>query len=243
MSLSTKYLKQRLFRELPDVFSHRNLGAWVQKRTAFRLIAEWERAGAIKKAGGRIYAKAGGDAYLVASQVFGGYISFSSALYVRGLKTETEKRIFVAVSSSKKPLLLSSVTIIPVCMRGFASGYDMVKRRGHDIPVATVPKTLFDMCHRPKYADFYSMYRAMNWRPFAKEDWEGLLKYAKMAPLSTVRRMGYIVEGKAPEWFIQKLEKLNKLYGVSFLYGKGGHYDKKWRIYDEQRVRRWIGEE
>ncbi len=243
MSLSTKYLKQRLFRELPDVFSHRNVAAWMQDRAAFRLIAEWGKAGAIRKAGRGIYAKVGGDAYLIASQVFGGYISFSSALYLRGLKTETEKRIFVAVSSAKKPLVLSSVTIIPVRMKGFVTGYGMVKREKHDLPVATMPKTLFDMCHRPGHADFYCMYRAMNWNPFAKEDWEELLGYARMAPLSTVRRIGYITEGKAPAWFIKKLEKLNKPMGVSFLYGKGGHYDRKWRIYDEQRVRRWVGEE
>lgn len=242
MSLSRKYLKQRLFTELPDVFSRRNLAAWMQGRTASRLIAGWKKAGTIVKVGRGIYAKAGGDVYLIASQVFGGYISFSSALYLRDLKTETEKLIFIVVSHQRKPLALSSATIIPVRMPGFVSGYGMVKRGKHDIPVATLPKTLFDMCHRPKHADFYSMYRAMNWKPFTKDDWEELLKYVKMAPLSTVRRVGYVVEGKAPAWFIKKLERLNKPYGVSFLYGKGGHYEKKWHIYDEQRVRRWIEE-
>ena len=137
---------------------------------------------------------------------------------------------------------LLSIKIIPIKMRGFHVGAKYLKRGKHEIRVATLAKTLFDMCHKPKYADFYSMYRAMNWKPFKKEDWEELYSYTRMAPLSTIRRVGYIVEGKAPKWFIKKLEKLNKPVGISFLYGKSGNYSKKWRIYDKQYVRRWIEE-
>ncbi len=241
MSLLNTFLKKKFFAELPDIFTYRHLLARVHKRAAFRLIVLWRKNKVIKKVG-RVYVKVSGDPYVIATRLINGYLSFSSALYIRGLKTELEKSIYVVTGLRKQPIVFPSYQVIPVRMPGFLIGFRSIKRTMTSVLVATLPKILFDMCDNPKHADFYSLYRALNWKPLSKDEWEELLQYAKMAPLSTLRRIGYITEGKAPAWFTKTLEKRNPEKGTSFLYRAQGHYDKKWRLYDSQYVRRWIKE-
>lgn len=240
MSKNDIFLK-KLLQSLPPVFRKANLAGLGNERTVYRCLKSMQESGRVKRMGKDLYAKLGEDAYVVASLAYGGYIGFSSALFVRGLKAETEKRIYVCAKKSTGREFGSSELVV-VGMRGWLFGMEAIGRKGETISVSTLPKTLFDMCHRPGYADFYCMYRAMNLGKFSKAQWEELLRYARMAPLSTVRRIGYIVEGKAPRWVISELGKLNSPMGVSFLYGRGGDYSRKWRIYDSEYVRRWIGE-
>jgi predicted transcriptional regulator of viral defense system len=242
MAVSSSFFKKRLYAELPPIFTHKNLSSVLSMRASYRLIREWVSGSLAIKIGRGVYAKAASDPYYISSRGLGGYLSFSSSLYVRRLKNETESRIFVAVPSASKGFSLPGVEAVPVGMGKFFFGDETLERNGLPLRIATYAKTLFDMCHRPRYADFYSMYRAMNWKPFSSSDWEELARYCAMAPLSTLRRVGYIVEGKAPKKVLRKLESLNSSGGVSFLFGRGGEYSSKWRLYDSQNVRRWIDE-
>ena len=242
MAFSGSFFKKKLYADLSPLFTYKNLSGVLSKRGAHRMIGEWISSNYAVKLGRGLYAKTTSDAYYIASRGTGGYISFSSALYVARLKNETESQILVATPTKKKEIPLPGIRIVSVGMGEFFFGDKTVERSGLPLRVATYAKTLFDMCHRPKYADFYCMYRAMNWKPFSSKDWKELARYCAMAPLSTRRRIGYIVDGKAPKGILRKIESLNSEKGISFLYGKGGDYSAKWRIYDSEHVRRWIDE-
>lgn len=242
MAVSSSFFKKRLYAELPPIFTHANFSSVLSPRAAYRLAKEWVLDGSAVKIGRGLYAKAASDAYYISSRGLGGYLSFSSSLYARRLKNETESRIFVAVPSASRGFSLPGVEAVPVGMGKFFFGDETIERNGLPLRAATYAKTLFDMCHKPRHSDFYSMYRAMNWKPFSSSDWEELARYCAMAPLSTLRRVGYIVEGKAPSKILRRIESLNPGRGVSFLFGKGGEYSSRWRIYDSQNVRRWIDE-
>ena len=210
------------------------------KRTAYRYISMLKKEGRIVKVAKGIYARSDADPYYIASHIYTGYIAFASALYVSGLKTETEKIIYVAVGKNKREIKFQDRIFKPVGMGKFFFG-SIKNEKG--IYLSNYPKTIFDMFHKPRYADFYSLYRALRWKPLREEEWETLAKLAKMAPLSTVRRLGYGLEGKAPEWFIKQLEKLNEPRGVSFFIPhKAKNLNKKWRVYDPQNIRRWLNE-
>ncbi|MFP3950481.1 MAG: hypothetical protein ACLFUZ_05350 [Candidatus Micrarchaeia archaeon] len=237
----SKFFLNNMLKALPPVFTIKNLSVLGGPRTAYRLLSELQENKMVCKAGKGLYGKVAEDPYLVAYLSHGGYIGFSSALYIQGLKTETERRIYVcSFRSGKVPFWANEFVLVN--MRGFLFGTRKVVRNGQEMLASTPAKTLFDMCHRPKYSDFYCMYRALNWKPFSSSDWKELLRYCAMAPLSTVRRVGYIVEGKAPKSILRKLESLASDKGVSFLFKPGGEYSPKWRLYDSEYVRRWIDE-
>ncbi len=240
MSKNEFFLNNTL-KALPPVFRVKNLSVLGGPRTAYRLLTEMQKSKMICKAGKGLYGKVAEDPYLVAYLSNGGYIGFSSALYIQGLKTETERLIYIGSSRSGRVKFWANEFVL-VNMGEYLFGTKKVERHGKEMLASTPVKTLFDMCHRPKYADFYCMYRAMNWKPFSSTDWKELARYCAMAPLSTRRRIGYIVDGKAPKGILRKIESLNSDKGISFLYGKGGDYSAKWRIYDSEYVRRWIDE-
>ena len=224
-------------RALPDVFTIKNMP--FSERTNYRYLDEMLKKGHVVTIEKGLYAKKSASPYKVAFLYYMGHISFSSALYIHGLKTESEKKIYISVNRPKKRMVFQGLELIPVLFKKFLFSAQEIK----GITVTTYPKTVFDMFHKPKYADFYCLYRALNWKPMAEDEWRELLKMAQMAPLSTVRRLGYGLEGKAPEWFIKELEKLNAPKGVSFFVpGVSEGYSKKWRIYEPNHIRRWINE-
>jgi len=237
------FLNKKILDTLPDFFGTRNFSSYMGEREAYRHLKKWLDFGWILRAKKNFYIKKGADEFYIAQSIYNGYIGFSSALYLHGLKTEIEKKIFVCISSSKKVFNYGQILMVPVNMTGFSFGGYSLVHENHFLHVSTYPKIIFDMFHKPKYADYYSLYRALNWRKPADEEWKTVLKLCRMAPLSTLRRVGFGLEGKAPKWFTKKLENLNSDKGVSFFVpGKRGEYSGKWRVYEPNGIRRWIDE-
>lgn len=227
---------------LPDTFS---IGQMTANGKLTRRIVEYTVKKYIKekklmKIKRGLYSKVA-DPFYVASMAYKGYIGFSSALYLYGLKTETEATILVCTPKTQRRIKFLDKIILPVNMSDQFFGYSFVNANGLSIPTATFMKTVFDMFYRPKYANYYDLYKAINGRGISPKEWEDLFYYAKNSNLTTMRRLGYGLEGKAPGWFTGKLMKISKNGSRTsfFFLRKPINYNAKWDIFDDINVRRW----
>lgn len=225
---------------LPEVFTATAIHAAYKKtatrRTIERTLRRYESSGAITKLKRGLYAKTTANQFSVALQVYIGYIGFSSALYLHGLKTELEANVYVCTHKAGKAVSFMNMRIVPINMGTFLHGTMMLK----DVVVSTYAKTIFDMFYKPKYANFFDLFRALNHRPMVKEELLELLDYLKDADISTIRRAGYILDSRTPQWFVEKVRKMSKKSGTSFLlHNITSNFNGKWRIYDDADVIRW----
>ena len=203
-------------------------------------INRYVKEGRIIRVKRGMYARSANPFY-IASMLFGGYVGFSSALYLHGLKPEIEATVTVCTQGHMVGTRFMDKLLLPVNMSDQFYGYKIIEAEGLDIPVSTFPKIVFDMFFRPKHANFYDMYNAMNNREMSPVEWKALLHYAREANLATQRRMGYGLENKAPGWFTAKLLNLSKGRKKSsfFLGHRPDNYNPKWGIFDDINIRRW----
>ncbi len=225
---------------LPDIFTseelHSSMGKEITKRSINRILSGYVRKGLVARLKNNLYAKASADEFYVASASTGGYIGFSSALYLHGLKTEVEGSVYACVDNIQKKLHFLDTLIIPVHMPTMCYGTVIIGK----VAVSNYPKTIFDMLFKPKYANFFDMYRALKYRNMDKKEWSLLLRYAERSNLTTIRRIGYSLEHLSPRWFSRRLFKLNKPSGKSFFYKKlAVNFSEKWLIYDDLNIKRW----
>ncbi len=188
-----------------------------------------------------IYSKTG-DIFYMAQYLYKGYIGLSSALYLYGLKEEVENAVYVCVKSPAKKVTRLGVRIVPVNMSRMQYGTHFVEHEGNTVLVSTYAKTVFDMLSRPKYANYFDMYRAIGLKPLTSAEWRELLGYAESSDITDIRRTGYATDGIAPKWFTEDLIKLSKKgYRTSFFFGHiAKSYNCKWSIYDSIGIRRWV---
>ena len=225
---------------LPNLILASSLRAFfpqVSMRTIDRKMRGYVADGRLIKIKGNVYAKAAADQFDIAAQLYRGYIGLSSALYLHGLKTELEAIVYVCVPEVQKSLAFGNVTMTPIALGSLCYGTNYLK----GVLVSSYPKTIFDMLFRPKHANFFDMYRAINMRMPTEDQWREVLGYLKKSNISTVRRAGHAFDGIAPEWFLQELERINPKKGSSFFVkNRKDGFDKKWLIYDDIMVRRWM---
>ena len=228
------------FGSLPDIFDARNVKLALKRRASARSVnralERYVGEGLLVRLKNGVYAKASANQFAVADYLYRGYVGFSSALYLHGLKTEVEDRVMVCTRKKAAARKFGGVTLVPVFFSDFLYGTETLD----GVVVSTYAKTLFDMLYKPAYADFFDFYRAINRKGPGREVWTDLLQYLKRANLTTIRRAGYALEGKAPDWFTRKLSELNAMRGKSFFARKRlANFSRKWRIYDDANVRRW----
>lgn len=227
---------------LPDIFSASELavGGKLSNRVAGYAIKKYMKEKRVIKLKRDLYSKVA-DPFYIAGILYKGYVGFSSALYLHGLKPEVEATITVCTADTQKRTKLLDKIILPVNMSNQFYGYSLITINGLDIPVAAFTKTIFDMFYRPKYANFYDMYSAINNRGLSKKEWETLMHYLVNSNLTTVRRLGYGLEDKAPKWFIQKLLRISKAGSrTSFFFShKPINYNAKWDIFDDINIKKW----
>ncbi len=226
------------YRELPALFTTSSIDhvLGINKRRLNRLLESWIDGGEVVRLRNGIYARSDSNQFGIAAKLYNGYIGLSSALYLHGLKTELERIVYVCVSTKQRPCNFKNVKFMPIPISKQLYGTEL-----HDgILISTYPKTIFDMLLKPRYANTFDMFRALNIRPFNNSEWKEVLLYAKDANLSTVRRMGLVFDGRAPAWFIKSLLSLARPVGRSFFRSKKTEsYNDKWHIYDNFNIRRW----
>lgn len=227
---------------LPPVFNVEDImaGGKMTKRVVSYAINRYVREGKLFRIRRGVYSKVANPFYIAAT-LYNGYIGFSSALYLYGLKTEVEANVMVCVPKNYKKTGFLDKLIFPVNLSKQFYGFSLLARGDLDIPVSTYPKTIFDMFYKPKYANFYDLYVAVNNRQLSDTEWKRLLYYVQNSNLSTVRRVGYGLEGKAPQWFTDKLLKRSKRGSrTSFFFAhKPVNHNAKWDIFDDIDVKRW----
>lgn len=229
-----------LYGMLPDAFSldsaKKSLKDRIGPRSINRIIKGYMSEKLLVKLKNGHYAKASADIFAVANFVYRGYIGFSSALYLHGLKTELEDTITVCTGELGVPVYFMEVRILPVHFSELLYGTALV----NGAIASTYPKTLFDMLYKPKYSSFFDFYRALNQKRPSEEEWRELFGYAKDANLATRRRAGYALERFAPRWFLKELSGLDSGKGKSFFSKKvSENFSKRWLIYDSSNIKRW----
>ncbi len=229
---------------LPPVFEVRKIiglsGGKITRRALNYSISKLLREKRLIRLRNGIYSKVG-DIFYIAYRLYNGYIGFSSALYLYGLKEEIEANVYVCITSSAKPGRIMGRLIVPVNMGINAYGASLMELSGREVLVSTYAKTIFDMLSRPRYANYFDMYRSMKLRPLGHDEWKELLHYAGNSNITDIRRIGYAMEGIAPGWFIKELGLLSKKgYRASFFFRhEAKNYNGKWDIYDSLYIRRW----
>ncbi len=227
---------------LPEMFNLSSLKSKnkISYKRIYYALKELEKKGEIIKISKGIYSKSHNPFY-IASRFFNGYIGFSSALYLLGLKTETMGTIYVCSYKNHLPIKVLDKKIINVNIKNHFYGTQSVILDGNEILVSTFPKTLFDMLYKVKYADFQSIFVALNNRKTKNEEWAEFFSYVKHSNISVVRRAGYVLEGIAPAEFIREIKAISdSKNGPSFLFNHSfTNYNKEWKIFDSLNLRRW----
>ncbi|MCL5100447.1 MAG: hypothetical protein M1122_00630 [Candidatus Marsarchaeota archaeon] len=182
------------------------------------------------------------NVFYIAQYIYKGYIGLSSALYLYGLKTEVESSVYVCTSRPMKSIRVLDKILIPVNVSDMQFGTTFATVEGEEVLLSSYAKTVFDIITNPRHADYFDMYRAINTKPLSKEDWREMLSYALNTKLANVRRVGYVLEGFAPAWFLSRLLHIsNKSNGISYFFKhKSLNYSSSWKIYDSIGVRRWV---
>jgi len=116
------------------------------------------------------------DAFVAATAVFGGYLGFTSALYLHGLITETPFRITVVTPGISASKTFGAYEFRAVALREKAVGFE---RKG-DYVVSTRAKTLFDCIYLPEYAvDVNKLEEAFRQAGLDDREWAEFDDYAK----------------------------------------------------------------
>ena len=174
------------------------------------------------------------DPFKIGPYVFGGYVAFSSALYVYGVFDEMPSVVYVAnigISSKKR---IGNIEIQGVALHRRAVGF--VAYMGYT--VSSKAKTLYDCFYMPENAGGYSkVLRAISMLKLEAGDWKEFLSYVRtFGSPSFMRRVGYMLESLngigrfVPRYVITGL---NRKGGVARLgSGRHGAYIRKWNIVD-----------
>jgi predicted transcriptional regulator of viral defense system len=174
------------------------------------------------------------DPFLTALNIFGGYLGFSSALYVYGVMDEYPSTVYVC--TSKKSALRvydKNIEIKAVALGKRATGAVYLK----NYFVSSKGKTLYDCFYMPEHSGGYSnILAAIPRLKLSSYDWKVFLFYLKkFGNGSLSRKIGFMLEilnnsvnGAVP---LGLLKELNVGKQITKL-GRGDHgkFIKKWGI-------------
>lgn len=179
------------------------------------------------------------DMLEAATFLYGGYIAFSSALYVYNAITERPYTIYVATRNTSKSKIFGNIEIKAVALGRRALGVV----RYDNYSISSKAKTLFDCFYLPEYAGGYSkVIAAVNSLQLTNADWREFLHYAELFDSNAAKRKtGYVLElankikGVVPRYVFDALRTEGT--AVKLGAGRNGKYSKRWGIVD------YIGEE
>jgi predicted transcriptional regulator of viral defense system len=174
------------------------------------------------------------DYFSIATMIFGGYLGFSSALYVYGAMDESPYTIYVCTRNKSATTTMQNTEIKAVALGRRATG--MTYFNGYF--VSSKAKTLYDCFYMPRFSGGYSnVLAAVNRLDFGKSDWKDFIFYVKrFGNPSFSRKTGFLLwllnENSptkiVPENVLDELNTGKKIVKI----GKGtkGKFNKKWGI-------------
>ncbi|MEM3370021.1 MAG: type IV toxin-antitoxin system AbiEi family antitoxin [Candidatus Micrarchaeia archaeon] len=182
------------------------------------------------------------DEFLLGQYLFGGYIGFSTALWLHGLKTEMPSICYVAVYKGKKTKKIGRMLFKSVSLGEKAIGAAYIDK----YRVSTKAKTFFDCFLIPKYAGgFQQILYSLSVADMTAADWNEFLDYIKkFGSSSMVQRVGYVFSilrrinaKKVPNFLISELRKELERKGpvittLDPTIKAKGRFVSEWKIYD-----------
>lgn len=186
------------------------------------------------------------DVFYAAQTIFDGYLGFSTALNLHGLMDELPFTVYVVTVKVSGSRRLGSHEIKAVALGKRALG---IERKG-DYWISSVPKTIYDSLYLPEYGGGYPLaLKAIHLAKMDEAGWGEFLSYVeKFESDASCQKTGYLLEllsrktgTPVPDSVIERLGK--SVRSVVYLgKGKGGVYDKKWKLVDcigEGRLLSW----
>ncbi len=174
------------------------------------------------------------DPYLIAQQLYLGYLGFSTALKLYGLIEYEPYTIFLVTDYKSETLKLGEYTFKIINMTRRAEGMAKI----NNYTPSNLEKTFFDCFYKQDYAGGYSLItkalyesRKLNWNLF-------LYYFKEYASSSLCQKTGYILESMKnntdfdiPEHVINYLKSRIKAKNKLLPKGKG-RYIKAWKLMD-----------
>jgi len=234
------------FQTLKEVWKIKKLGSMMYLPIVIHSLVKKGYLLAIKKGTYHVTMGEPYDSILIGQFLYKGYIGFSTALWLYGLKTEMPTVCYVVVKKGKKEKKIGQMRYKSISLGERAVGAHYLNR----YYVSTRAKTIFDCLYLPKYAGGYSqIIYAIRTASLTEQEWDEIRDYLiRLGTTSTLQRTGYllsVMKEKYPdsiqERVLQKLlkriknelEKRKKTVVVlDPLFSKGGEFIKEWRIYD-----------
>ena len=174
------------------------------------------------------------DPFLAATNIFRGYLGFSSALYIYGAMDEYPSTIFVCTRETSALRSLSgSIEVKAVALGVRATGE--VPFNGYF--VSSKAKTLYDNFYLPEYSGGYSnLIAAIPRLNLDSDDWKMFLFYAKKFGKSGFcRKVGFLLDtlnsfasGIVPESVLKGLNFGKQV--VKLGNGHNGKFIRKWHV-------------
>ena len=174
------------------------------------------------------------DPFLTALNIFGGYLGFSSALYVYGAMDEYPSTVYVCtLKKSALKIYDKNIEIKAVALGKRATGMVYLK----NYFISSKGKTLYDCFYMPEYSGGYSnILAAIPRLKLSRYDWKVFLFYLqKFGNGSLSRKIGFMLEllnssvkNAVPQELLKELnvgKQIIKLGG-----GDHGKFIKKWGI-------------
>ncbi len=184
------------------------------------------------------------DLFRVATQVYSGYLAFSSALYVYGAVSERPYTVYVATRRLSKSRIIGEMELRAVAIGRRAGG--MV--RYGDYQVSSKPKSLYDCFYLPEYAGGYSrILESVHGLKMNAEEWDEFIGYAnRFEREGSKRKIGYMLEvsNKAVRCVPRRIIDSLRGEGSPVKLGRGakGRYIREWGVVDylgEQYLLGW----
>jgi len=192
------------------------------------------------------------DEFLLGQYLFGGYIGFSTALWLHGMKTETPSTCYIVVYKGKKAKRIGSMQYQAISLGEKAVGSFYLGKHH----ISTKAKTLFDCFYMPKYAGGFSqIIYSLSSSSINNEEWREFLEYIhKFGSSTTVQRAGFVLSllrKKNPKFIpagiinslreeLKKRKRTINILNPSF--ARKGKFIKEWGIYDNMGEERIMGE-
>lgn len=238
------------YNKIKEIYTSKRIGSSSYLRPLIASLIKKGQLLQIKKGLYYVTLGQGYDPFVLGQSLFGGYIGFSTALWLHGLKTEMPSTCYIVVYKGRK-----SKTIGNMHYQTVSLGKKCVGAYYRDkYFLSTRAKTFFDCFYMPKYAGgFTQLTQSLIRARLSDDEWDEFIRYLNdFASRSMLQRTGYILslvrqekKTAVPErvinWIRKKLKNKFVFNILDPSLRSKGRFIKEWGIYDNLGKERIIG--
>ena len=173
------------------------------------------------------------DIFITASQlVFTSYISLTTALYLHNIIPQIINKIYIVTAKKRRKSKISESDIVFIqTSKKMMYGYKKIRKGGGFIFLADIEKTIIDCLNFPRYCRLNYVFEAIK-----KADIKKLCEYLLILNKEVVnRRAGYLMDMAEISHDIKTRKKT--IYKLNPTVERGGEFNKKWRLYINEKIK------